>query len=67
MELVQRNQYIKLLKKKLKFKEDLHTYVCLIENQMQMKEYEQVLKSLKEWIRSGTEMKNTGYSGSGIT
>ena len=44
MELVQRNQYIKLLKKKLKFKEDLHTYVCLTENQMQMKEYEQVLK-----------------------
>ena len=39
MELVQRNQYIKLLKKKLKFKEDLHTYVCLTENQMQMKEY----------------------------
>ena len=29
MELVQRNQYIKLLKKKLKFKEDLHTYVSL--------------------------------------
>ena len=56
MELVQRNQYIKLLKKKLKFKEDLHTYVCLAENQMQMKEYEQVLKSLermdKKWHRN---------------
>ena len=56
MELVQRNQYIKLLKKKLKFKEDLHTYVCLTENQMQMKEYEQVLKSLermdKKWHRN---------------
>ena len=56
MELVQRNQYIKLLKKKLKFKEDLHTYVCLIEKQMQMKEYEQVLKSLermdKKWHRN---------------
>ena len=56
MELVQRNQYIKLLKKKLKFKEDLHTYVCLAENQMQTKEYEQVLKSLermdKKWHRN---------------
>ena len=47
MELVQRNQYIKLLKKKLNFKEDLHTYICLTENQMQMKEYELVLKSLE--------------------
>ena len=38
------------------FKEDLHTYVCLTENQMQMKEYEQVLKSLermdKKWHRN---------------
>ena len=35
---------------------DLHTYVCLAENQMQTKEYEQVLKSLermdKKWHRN---------------
>lgn len=56
MELVQRNQYIKLLKQKLKYKEDLHTYVCLTKEQMQLKEYEQALKSLKrmgeKWHRN---------------
>ena len=37
-------------------RQDLHTYVCLAENQMQTKEYEQVLKSLermdKKWHRN---------------
>lgn len=56
MEMVQRNQYIKLLQQKLKYKEDLHTYVCLIENQMKMKQYEQVHKCLErmdeKWHRN---------------
>ncbi len=56
MEMVQRNQYIKLLTQKLKYKEDLHTYVCLVKNLMLMKQYDQVRENLErmdeKWHRN---------------
>ena len=56
IEQMQRNQYTQLLEKQLRRKKSLHTCVCLAENFMKLKEYDEAGKILnimnETWHRS---------------